>query len=88
MWFITGFIICAIAIGLALLLRKINLLWYEWIIGSIGLLLFIFTIQNFVASFIELAPSAALMFLLVTGLPSIILFIVVWQLASRRAKKA
>lgn len=67
--------------------QNITLKWYEWLIGIIALALLFFTIQNFTGSFTELESKAAYMFLLVTGLPSLILFAIVWQLAARRAKK-
>lgn len=53
-----------------------------------GLLLLLFTIQNFFGSFAELEPTAAWMFWLVTGLPAIILLGVAWQLAWRRNRAA
>ncbi|RAL68919.1 Tetrachloroethene reductive dehalogenase TceA membrane-bound subunit [Dehalococcoides mccartyi] len=46
------------------------------------------TVQNFIGSFLEYEPRAAYMFLLVTGLPSLVLLGVAWQLAARRVKKA
>lgn len=86
MWFIIALILGAGLLALVLWLRSrdIKVTWYEWLIGVVGLLLLLFTIQNFAGSFIELEPTAAWMFLLVTGLPALILLAVVWQLAWRR----
>jgi len=85
MWLIIGLILGAVLLGLVLWLRgrDIKVTWYEWLIGVIGLLLLLFTIQNFAGSFIELEPTAAWMFLLVTGLPALILLALAWQLARR-----
>ncbi|AII58468.1 dehalogenase [Dehalococcoides mccartyi CG1] len=58
----------------------------EWFIGITGLLLFLFTIQNFLGSLEESTPQAAYMFLLVTGLPAVILSAISWQLVTRRIK--
>lgn len=90
MWFFIGLVVGALILGLAWLLKRNNfsLNWYEWLIGIIGLALLLFTIQNFFGSFAEIESKAAYMFLLVTGLPSLIFLAISWQLASRRAKKA
>ncbi len=66
--------------------RDIKVTWYEWLIGVIGLALLLFTIQNLVGSFAELEPTAAYMFLLVTGLPALILLAIAWQLVARRQR--
>ena len=62
--------------------------WYEWVIGIIGLLLLLFTIQNFFGSQAELEPKAASMFLLVTGLPAVILLVLTGVLAMRHKATA
>jgi hypothetical protein len=86
MWFLIGLILGALLLGLATWMRRknISLTWYEWLIGIVGLVLLVFTIQNFVGSIAELESSAAWMFLLVVGLPALILLAVAWQLAARR----
>lgn len=88
MWFIIGIIVSALIIGLTWLLRRnnFNLNWYEWLIGIIGFALLLFTVQNFIGSLVEFAPNAAWMFLLVTGLPSLIFLAIAWQLVIRRNK--
>lgn len=88
MWFIIGLVLGALLLGLAMYMRSkdISLTWYEWLIGVVGLLLLLFTFQNFFGSFAELETTAAWMFLLITGLPALILLAVAWQLAARRAK--
>jgi hypothetical protein len=88
MWLIIGLIVGAAILALSVWLRNkgINLTWYEWLIGAVGLILLLFTVQNFLGSQAELEPNAAYMFLLVTGLPALILLAVAWQLAARRSR--
>ena len=88
MWFIIGIVLGVALLGLVVWMRvkNVSLTWYEWLIGIVGLLLLLFTIQNFVGSLIELETKPALMFLLVAGLPALILLAVAWQLARRRQK--
>ena len=75
MWFIIGLILGAGLLALVLLLRtrKIAVKWYEWLIGAIGLILLLFTIQNFTGSLAEHEKFAAWTFLWLSGVPSIIL---------------
>jgi uncharacterized membrane protein len=88
MWLIIGLIVGAAVLGLTMWLKGkgLSLSWYEWLIGAVGLILILFTIQNFFGSQAEVEPNAAMMFLLVTGLPGLILLAVAWQLAARRSK--
>ena len=88
MWLIIGLIAGAAVLGLVLWMRgrDISVKWYEWLIGAIGLLLLLFTIQNYAGSLAELESTAANMFLLVSGLPAIILLAVAWQLVARRQR--
>ncbi len=90
MWLVIGLIAGAGVLTLVNRLRgsNIKVTWYEWLIGVIGLLMLLFTIQNFFASQAELEPTAASMFLLVTGLPAIILLAIAWQLIARRQRSA
>jgi len=87
-WMLIGI---ALGVGFTVLINRlgqkgISLRLYEWIIGIAGLILFLFTIQNFYTAFQEFYSQAAYMFLLVTGLPAIILMLVSWQLVTRRIK--
>ncbi len=88
MWLIIGLVAGAAVLGLVLWMRgkDISVKWYEWLIGAIGILLLLFTIQNFAGSLAELESTAANMFLLVSGLPAIILLAVAWQLVARRQR--
>jgi hypothetical protein len=88
MWLIIGIVAGGAVLGLILWLRstKVSVKWYEWLIGAAGLALALFTIQNFAGSMAELEITAAKMFLLVTGLPALILLAVAWQLIARRQR--
>ncbi len=88
MWLIIGVVAGAAVLGLVLWMRgrDVSVKWYEWLIGAIGFLLLLFTIQNFAGSLAELESTAANMFLLVTGLPALILLAVAWQLIARRQR--
>lgn len=68
--------------------NSFSLTWYEWLIGAIGVLMLLFTVQNYFGSLAEIEPKAASLFLLVTGLPSLVLLAIAWQLAVRRTKRA
>ncbi len=88
MWLNVGLLVGAAILALVMWLRNNNVeaKWYDWVIGIIGLLLLLFTIQNFFGSQAELESSAASMFLLVTGLQALILLAVAWQLIARRQR--
>ncbi|AGG07011.1 MULTISPECIES: hypothetical protein [Dehalococcoides] len=90
MWFFIGIVAGALILGLIWFLQKnhLRLTWYEWLIGIVGFGLVLFTLQNFVSSFVEIEPQAAYIFLLITGLPALILLVLAWQLAIRRTRKA
>ena len=89
-WLIIGLVVGAGLMALVLWLRrrKITVTWYEWLVGAIGLLLLLFTIQNFTASFAEHEPIAAWRFLLVFGLPSAILLAIACLLPWWRHRRA
>jgi len=86
MWFIIALVIGAAVAGLIFFLRSrgIKVSWYEWLIGIVGLALLLFTIQNYSASLNEFESGAATTFLLVTGLPSIVLLAIAGGLAYMR----
>ncbi len=90
MWFILALVLGAVLLALVLWLRgrDIKVTWYEWLIGAVGLVLLLFSIQNLVASFAEAEEGAAWMFLLVFGLPALILMAIAWQLIARRQRSA
>ena len=88
MWLVIGLVLGALLIWLVSFMKSKGMAfkWYEWIIGLIGLAMLLFTVQNFFGSQAELEPKAANMFLLVTGLPALILLAITWQLVIRHKK--
>ena len=75
MWIIIG-LVAALLFGAAaywLKLRNIILRWYEWVLGIAGLALLLFTLQNYYASKAEFEPTAPVMFLVVFGIPALVL---------------
>ena len=85
MWLLIGLILGAALLWLVLWLhqRRIQVVWYEWFISSLGLLLLLFTIRNFSESMSEYETVAAWNSLLVFGLPAVVLmassFFLVWR---------
>ena len=70
MWFIIGIGVGVAVLALVLWLRSRNVkvTWYEWLIGTIGLALLLYTVQNVVGFITEIEPSATWLFALVGGL--------------------
>jgi len=82
MWVVIGLVVAIVFLVMALWLRtrEIALTWYEWLLGALGLVLLLFSLQNFFASAAELEPIAPGMFLLVFGLPALVLLAVAFFL--------
>ena len=85
MWFVIALILGGLVGAFALWMRSkdMKMAWYTWLIGIVGLFLLLFTIQNYVGSVNEFEDSAATMFLLVLGLPAVILLAVAGVLGYR-----
>jgi hypothetical protein len=86
MWF---FIALVVGAGLASLFfwfrnKGISTTWYDWVLGIIAVFLVMFMIQNYFGSLNEFKSTAANWFLLVAGLPALVILAVVWQLIVRR----
>lgn len=86
MWFIAGALIGVglTALGFGLDKRGVKTRWYDWALAAIGAFLILFTLQNVFGSIAEYEDTAVNMFLLFTGLPGVIIGVVVWQLIRRR----
>ncbi len=86
MWFLVALIVGAGLATLFMWMRSqgVATKWYDWVIGIVGILLLLFTVQNFFASGLEAEPDAATTFLLVTGLPALLLLAVAGQFVWRR----
>ena len=90
MWVLLSFVVLIVIAALVFWINQsgIKLTWYEWLIGIIGWTLLLFAIQNYFGSVNEAEPKAANMFLLVTGLPAVVLLALTGFLAWRRRQKA
>ena len=88
MWFIIALILGGLVGAFALWMRSkdMKMAWYTWLIGIVGLFLLLFTIQIYVGSVNEFESSAASMFLLILGLPAVILLAVAGVLGYREMK--
>jgi len=86
LWGIAFALIGGVIATLIIWVRKNQIVtkWYDWLIGAIGIILLIFTIQNSYASAMEWAPTAVWMWLVVTGIPSLMLITISVQLVLRR----
>ena len=83
MWLFTGLVLGIVLVALVFWLcsRKIRVAWYEWLLGVLGLLSMVFSLQNYQASVAAFEPTAPGMFLLVFGLPGLILVLLAVALA-------
>ena len=83
-WFwyvVTGFVMGG---GSVFIVTKLNamdikLLWYEWILGGLFMLIFMFMVQIFIASFKEFKPRAAWMTIVFMGFPILLIGAVLVQ---------
>ena len=90
MWFVIALIVGGLIGAFALWMRSrdMKLAWYTWLIGIVGLLLLLFTIQNYAGSVAEFEDSAATMFLLALGIPSVVLIAIAVFLGYRQVGTA
>jgi uncharacterized membrane protein len=58
--------------------------WYDWTLLAIGLILLLFAIQNSITSVAENVSTAVWMWLVVVGLPALIIIVIPIQLIMRR----
>ncbi|AII58503.1 dehalogenase [Dehalococcoides mccartyi] len=89
MIFWEGILFGIVLLGLVIwfLSKKMSLTWYEWLMGIAGIVLLFLAVQNFLGSLAESEIKPAYMILLFMGLPSVVLLVLPWQLATRRAKQ-
>ena len=88
MWFIIGILIGIALLSLMQWMRnnKVSLTWYEWLLGIVGFLLLLFTIQNFFGLREEVLTQPAWFTLLLLGVPALVLLGVTWQLVTRKQR--
>jgi hypothetical protein len=87
-WFVFALVLGIALYGLVTWLRSrdIQLKWYEWLVGGIGLVLLLLAIQHYVGSVQEMYSTAGWMGALIIGVPAIILIALAWQLTWRRTR--
>jgi len=75
LWMIVGLVIGVGGYWLVVTVRaqKIRVVWYDWLIGALALVLALLALQNFFGSLEELEPQAAWMLLLMFGVPALLL---------------
>jgi hypothetical protein len=86
MWFFAGMLLAVDLILMVLWLRnhKIAVSWYEWLLAALGFALLLIALPNYFAASVGYEPTAPGMFLLVFGLPGILLFAIAAVLVSWR----
>jgi len=89
-WYVLiGFVMGGGLVYLQVKLKEMDLklIWYEWTLTIVGVLLFMFLGQTFVASFGEFEPRAAWMSLLFMGLPIVLIGAVVYRSVQKRTRQ-
>jgi len=77
MWFYLGIIIGTGLVLLVLWLRErgVKIPWYNWLMAIVGLALLSFGIQNYSTSSASYEPNAPRTFLVVFGVPGLLLLV-------------
>ena len=96
MWFAVGLLVGAAILAAALWLRSrgFSIKWYEWLLAVVGLMLLTFSLQNYWATSSEHWSSGTpLTFLLVFGIPAVVLLLIAviltgWRYARRKRAPA
>jgi LPXTG-motif cell wall-anchored protein len=81
-------VIALLALWLLASNRGIATKWWEWVIGSIAMLLIVFTVVEFFAAQAEFEALAANYILLIMGVPAIILALAAGLLVWKRNRAA
>lgn len=85
-WFFMGAVLAGGIVWLVTWLRKndISVRWYEWLLGAIGTIVLAFMAQNMWAALAEYESQAFWFYLLILGLPGLLLLLISIQLVRRR----
>jgi hypothetical protein len=81
-------VIVGVAVIVWLLVKKVALRWYEWLIGIVGYLLALLALQNWAASLKEVEPRAAWILLMMIGIPAVTLLVIAWLLPYVRLRRS
>jgi len=73
--FLTGMLIGMAVLGLVvfIVVKSIPVRWYEWLLGTLGFGLLLFSLQNTISAGQEYWPGAPLIFFLVFGIPALLM---------------
>ncbi len=83
-WLILG---ALVAVGFAFVVKNWKLTWYEWVLAIVGVLLILWSVQNYSTSQLEHEFRAANYFLVMLGVPGLILAAIGLVLPAMRVKK-
>lgn len=75
MLFILGLVVGAALMALVFWLQQkgVTVRWYEWLLGALGFMVLVWTVNDFFGSMAEHDEAAARVFLWLLGTPAIIL---------------
>ena len=81
-WFIEGLLVAVMAIGLKVWMedRKVEMLWWKWVIAALFVLFVGFTIAFVTTSLGEFEPTAALLGGIIFGVGCSVFAIILWRL--------
>ncbi len=68
--------------------RKLNLVWYEWLLIAIAVAFVLLAYQNYTATMAELEPQAGPFMLLAFGLPALVCAVAAGFLVWRKQQPA
>jgi len=85
-WFFMGAVISGCLVWLVSWLRKndVSVRWYEWLMGALGIIVLAFMAQNMWSALAEFENKAVWMYLVILGLPGLLLLLASIQLVRRR----
>ena len=89
MLFIIGLVVGAALMGLAFWLQQkgIAVRWYEWLLGALGFMTAVWTVNDFFGSMAEYNETAGRTLLWILGIPALVLLALAIFLPWRRVRK-
>jgi hypothetical protein len=85
-WFLFGLVLgaCILALLRWKSAKRIQMTWYEWVMGLASVILILLLVQNFAGSVAEEETRAAWMGVLFLGIPAVILGVLAVRLPLQR----
>jgi hypothetical protein len=89
LWMLASFVT---GVGLTILWywlkrNSIQVKWYEWLIGAVGMIILAIMVQNITSAGFEDFSNTIPMFVLFFGIPAVILLALAWRLVTVRLIK-